>query len=137
GGLAKLSAATGDATLIDRGAQIIDAVLKSHLVTSDGILQESCEGGSPGCDQDQMLFKGIFVRYVGHFLAEAHRPDLVAKYLPFVATNAAAIWDRARSGNTFDLRWVGPFSKADPVAQGSAAAGLLTALQFSDPSFCP
>jgi hypothetical protein len=84
-----------------------------------------------------MLFKGIFVRYLGYFLAQAHRPDLFAKYLPFLANNAAAIWNQSRSGNTFDLRWVGPFSKADPVAQGSASDGLLTALQHAEASDCP
>jgi predicted alpha-1,6-mannanase (GH76 family) len=137
GGLAMLSNATGDGSYVDRGAQIIDAVLRSSLVTSDGILKESCESSSQDCNKDQYLFKGIFVRYLGYFLTEAHRPDLVAKYRPFLAANVDAIWNRARSSDTFDNRWTGPFRGANAQTQGSALDALNTAVELADASFCP
>lgn len=136
GGLAKLSAATGDGSYVDQGAQIIDAVLSSSLVTSEGILQESCEP-SESCDEDQYLFKGIFVRYLGYFLGQAKRPDLVAKYSAFLATNVASIWNHAQSSNTFDNHWSGPFQGADAQTQGSALDALSTAVQLSSAASCP
>jgi len=66
-GLVDLYYATGNSTLLDLASTIAFAGIRDYTIPSSGILREACENdpqsGSkpPGCGQDQVVFKGIFV----------------------------------------------------------------------------
>lgn len=87
-GLALLYNATGNASLLDIAQKIADATIQ-RLIYPDGILKEPCE---PNCDNDQTLFKGIFVRHlaylVGYLTDTAHQQ----RYRLFIQQNADTVW---------------------------------------------
>ena len=120
GGLAALYQITGDRAYLQQGEVIADAAL-SALTSPPGILAEPCE--SSGCDDNQTLFKGIFVRYLHEFCLHSGRPA----YRAFILANADSVWDNARNpADQFGLRWAGPFDRVDASRQ-TAALEVLTA----------
>ena len=109
GGLAYMWELNGDDAQLATAAKIADATL-THLVHkgAEGVLAEPCEGNwmeYKQCSQDELQFKGVFVRYLGMLLDLAHRePAAVAplggeaaleRWSGFVESNAEAIWTRA------------------------------------------
>merc|ERR1712224_686654 len=58
GGLAALSRATGDKSLLEEASRIADATLEK-LTDSEGILQETFLG-----NRDNVAFKGIFAKHL-------------------------------------------------------------------------
>lgn len=87
-GLALLYNATRNATLLDIAQNIADATLQ-RLIYSDGILKEPCE---PNCDDDQQLFKGIFVRHLAYLVPYLTNAAHVQQYLSFLQKNAESVW---------------------------------------------
>lgn len=67
-GLVDLYYATGNTTLLDLASTIAFAGIRDYTIPSSGILREACENDPqvgnkpPGCGQDQVVFKGIFVQ---------------------------------------------------------------------------
>lgn len=103
-GLSKLYKYIGDEGLIKAAQNLLAAVLASPLVTSYGILVESCDPYGI-CNQDQWMFKGVFFQHLGYFLADLAAMDelpvetrlnLLQLYGSFVQANAQAVWDIAR-----------------------------------------
>ena len=140
-GLSKLYKYTGDENLIKSAQNLLDAVLASQLVTSSGILVESCDP-SGTCNQDQWMFKGVFFEHLGYFLADmatmdelpvSARINLVQKYSPFVQANAQAVWNVARAQDgTVGSWWAGTPGGARQVSvesNGSGVAAVCCALR--------
>lgn len=103
-GLSKLYNYTGDASFLQAAENLIDSVLVSPLVNSS-VLVESCDP-SLTCDEDQWMFKGVFMKHLGYFLADivesplmdlCSKHRLVRKYDEFIQANAQAVWDVARA----------------------------------------
>ena len=67
-GLVDLFYATGNSTLLDLASTIAFAGIRDYTIPSSGILREGCENDPqrdsrpPGCGQDQVVFKGIFMQ---------------------------------------------------------------------------
>ena len=87
-GLGLLYNATRNATLIEIAQKIADATIE-HLTYPDGILKEPCE---PSCDNDQKLFKGIFMRHLAYLLPYVTDPVHIHNYTSFIARNAVSVW---------------------------------------------
>lgn len=70
GGLVELHKATAQRMYLDEAVAIADAVLRSPVLTKNGVLTEPCEFSGQvgcgnhkgGCDCNQISFKGIFLR---------------------------------------------------------------------------
>ena len=120
GGLAALYQITDDRAYLQQGEAIADAALTT-LTGPRRILAEPCE--SSGCNGDQTLFKGIFVRYLHEFCLHSDRQA----YRAFILANADSVWDTDRNAaDQFGSRWAGPFDQADASRQ-TAALEVLTA----------
>jgi len=76
GGLAELSRATGNASLLQRANTLHDP-------------------SEPHCSGDTVQFNGIFMRN----LVELNRASPHEDYGHFDTVNAAAVWDKARKGS--------------------------------------
>ena len=125
-GLTLLSAATGNASAVTAARAIANAAM-TMLTTTAGILAEPC--GSGGCDGDQLLFKGIFVRHLARMagLDASISPNATA----FLVANAASLIQNggcadASKGAYYGLLWQGPCTTSG-VATASAALDALTA----------
>jgi len=114
GGLVELFNATGDMNYIAQAEGIADAAT-ARLVTAAGVLHEPC--ANAGCDDNQVNFKGIFVRN----LARLNDVDGRAAYQAFLLRNARALWTQDRGPNdALGADWVGPFDLATAHRQSSA-----------------
>ena len=102
-GLALLYNATGNATLLTVAQNIADATIE-HLVYGNGILKEPCE---PNCDNDQKLFKGIFIRHLSYLLPYLTDTVHIQKYSTFLHVNALSLLtnDRCETDGLFGLYW--------------------------------
>jgi predicted alpha-1,6-mannanase (GH76 family) len=122
GGLAALFEITGDRGYLTRGEAI--AAAATGRLAPKGILAEPCEAAAAGCNQDQVQFKGIFVRYLYDFWRQSRQPA----YRAFILANAGSLWARGRNAaSQFGLRWSGPFDRADAARQSSALDALVAA----------
>src|SRR5271170_5936698 len=115
-GLSKLYKYTGDEALIKAAQNLLGAVLASPLVTSSGILVESCDP-SGTCNQDQWMFKGVFFEHLGYFLEDistlkelsvATKNVILQKYSNFVHANANAVWEGRGSDGKVGNWWAAP-----------------------------
>ena len=138
GGLAVLHEITGEADLLDHGNKIADAAIRgltspappagAAAGAAPGMLIEPCERSAEGCNGDQALFKGIFVRNLYDFYLRSRRDD----YRAFILANAHSIWGKNRNyKNQFGLCWGGPFDRADASRQTSALDVLNAAVALS------
>ena len=102
-GLALLYNATRNATLITIAQNIADAALR-QLTYASGTLKEPCE---PSCDNDQKLFKGIFVRHLGYLLPHLTDAMRIRNYTDFVRQNAVSLWENnlCERDGLFGLVW--------------------------------
>ncbi|CAF1289707.1 unnamed protein product [Rotaria magnacalcarata] len=87
-GLALLYNSTGNATLLDIAQKIADATIQ-RLTYSDLILKEPCE---PNCDNNQQLFKGIFVRHLAYLISYLTDAAHIQRYKSFLEDNAESVW---------------------------------------------
>jgi predicted alpha-1,6-mannanase (GH76 family) len=142
-GLSKLYNYTKQTAYLRAAESLIDSVLASTLVTSD-VLVESCDQ-SHTCDEDQWMFKGVFMQQLSHFLtdiAEIHhlssstKKQLLRKYKSFVTANAQAVWDFARAPDgKFGNWWAAPSGEQSQAqfaveTTGSGVASLWCAVQI-------
>ena len=110
GGLAALSAVTGDPGTVQEAKLIAQAAI-SKLTDSDLVLHDHTE---PNCSPDTVQFKGIFVRNL--LALQKAVPD--KRFEMFIHANADSIWNHARTqDNQFACSWTGP-----PKDDGAAAA---------------
>jgi hypothetical protein len=77
GGLVDLYNITGDAVYLSLAMNISGAAMRT-LTDKIGVFSEICDGGTPGAppcvlNDDARIFKGIFVRYLGHLIPALHR----------------------------------------------------------------
>jgi hypothetical protein len=128
-GLARLAAATQNATLAGVAATVARAAMNGLVV--DGVLTEPCPGGS--CGGDGQIFKGIFARHLGYLGAlNSTDPSLRGDISNFFAAQAAALSSRSCSGGglvtvgQYGFRWDGPCDVVD-TATNIAALDLFTA----------
>ena len=120
GGLAELSDATHDASLLGTARATANAVINSSKLSPRGILREPCEPSS--CGRDAPTFKGIFIENLK--LIDERAPN--ANYEDYMRRNAAAVWRSDRRGDGFGLHWDGPFDHADTARQAAALDVLTT-----------
>eukprot|EP01116_Phalansterium_solitarium_P000960 TRINITY_DN10782_c0_g2_i1.p1 TRINITY_DN10782_c0_g2~~TRINITY_DN10782_c0_g2_i1.p1 ORF type:complete len:380 (+),score=-8.65 TRINITY_DN10782_c0_g2_i1:452-1591(+) len=104
------------------------------LVNSDQILIELCEPNN--CDNDQQIFKGIFVRHLFYLanntLAIQTMPDRVKVYTSFISNWAQTLYVDAgvpvpKAGQLYGLSWSGSQKPTLTAATQSAAVDLLLA----------
>jgi predicted alpha-1,6-mannanase (GH76 family) len=142
-GLSKLYNYTNQTAYLHAAESLIDSVLASPLVTSD-VLVESCDP-SHTCDEDQWMFKGVFMQQLGHFLTDiavihhlnsSTKKRLLRKYQSFVTTNAEAVWHVARAPDgKFGNWWAAPSGEQSQAqfaveTTGSGVASLWCAVQI-------
>jgi predicted alpha-1,6-mannanase (GH76 family) len=126
GGLVALARMTGSRAPLAIAGQIADAVTGSRTLSPDGILRDPCEPSA--CDEDEPLFKGIFMTNLKLLADQADRtgraaravPPRGASYRAYLRRNAVAVWSRDRRGDEFGLRWSGPFDSAGTARQTAA-----------------
>jgi len=121
GGLADLSQASADATLLDAADDIAHAAL-SKMVDKNGVFIEAVCDPKPGCGNgDGEQFKGIFARNLGYLYTVRAKPE----YQAFLIAQSNSIWNADRSAkNEFGLLWEGPFDTPTSSRQSSALDAL-------------
>jgi len=120
--------------------QIATATTKL-LINSAGILSEPCESST--CDNDQLIFKGVFIRYLWYFITnptvqKSISSQSLQNYQNFIQTNANAAWSKYRdnsrpAGPAFGVHWNGPLAQVSAATQ-SAALDLFIAAAYSTSS---
>jgi len=104
GGLVETWRATGDARFLTGARRLADAGTTSPVLTSGGVLTESCDTGTNTCDDNQKQFKGIFIRY----LADLAQATGSAVYQRFGQVQSDSIWAADRDSlNRVGQRWTG------------------------------
>ena len=126
GGLAELSKATGDTSLLDAAAGVANAAI-TKMVDSNGILADSCDS-TANCSGDNIQFKGVFAAN----LAELYAAQPTDSWKAFLEKNAQAIWnnDMQMNGSNCELgpTWDGPIYGPNASSQGSGLALLVAAM---------
>ncbi|KAK4702228.1 hypothetical protein P7C70_g3994, partial [Phenoliferia sp. Uapishka_3] len=113
-GLADLYRATGNETLLDLGRSIAYAAMRDFTDQSTGVIVESCEHDPqpsadlpPGCQQDEIMFKGILVMGMAELYLV--RPD--ANIYNFINTQLlSAVFNDLDDTWLFGEWWDGPVS---------------------------
>jgi predicted alpha-1,6-mannanase (GH76 family) len=129
GGLAELSRAAGDRTLLDPARRIADAAIEK-MTGADGVLHEKCE---PNCSGDGKQFKGIFVRNLIEFDGFERDQDTRKRIERFIEANAHSILTRdQRPDHGFGQVWSGPAGPVDAVTQTAALDALVADLELKN-----
>ncbi|KAH8919870.1 glycoside hydrolase family 76 protein [Atractiella rhizophila] len=139
-GLVDLYHATGNETLLDVGRSIAYAGIRDFSTEGEGITREDCENDPapsadlpPGCQQDPILFKGIFLAGMKDlYLA---RPD--ENILNYLNTQLlSATFNDLDSTWLYGQWWSGPWNEttAGPKTQ-ICALSLLSAAISADVDF--
>jgi predicted alpha-1,6-mannanase (GH76 family) len=126
GGMVEVWRATGDTRYLDSAKRMADAALVSPVLTSGGVLTESCDRGTSSCDDNQKQFKGVFTRY----LADLAKVTGTASYQQFAQRQADSLWASDRDTlNRLGQRWAGTTpNQVDWRTQASALGALTAAL---------
>jgi predicted alpha-1,6-mannanase (GH76 family) len=119
GGLAALSAQTGDRALLERAQSIAFAAI-TKLADEDGILHDTCE---PNCGNDGVQFKGIFARNLGVLNAAAQSP----RFETFLRTNAERICRVQTEDHHFGVVWSRTSDTVNAATQVSALDAIVAA----------
>ncbi len=126
GAAAELHRATNDASYLSKAQTIADAAMHSLVHGLWGTLRENgCE--STGCNADQVLFKGIFMRNLWELNARQYRQQ----NFDFMVRNADLIWANDRNVDQFGNFWAGSFDGNDASRQSSALDAFNSASQYS------
>jgi predicted alpha-1,6-mannanase (GH76 family) len=120
GGLVALARMTGSEAPLATAERIAGAVMDSRALSPHGILRDPCEPSS--CDEDQPLFKGIFMKNLKLLADQAGQLGRAGavSYAEYLRRNAVAVWSSDRRGDEFGLSWSGPFDAAGTARQTSA-----------------
>ncbi|KIM78915.1 glycoside hydrolase family 76 protein [Piloderma croceum F 1598] len=132
-GLAALSAANGDTSLLDQAEITLDATISRLTVNS--ILKESCDNvNAATCDHDQQIFKGIWTKHLQYYLDNANDVKITAKYSSFLGSQHSAVINNAKNSNndisflpTPDYKgsvWYAPSARGSIWSPESSASGL-------------
>lgn len=123
-GLALLSQGTGNDTILSV-AQTIATSVFTNLVTGNGILVEPCSN----CDNDQHIFKGIFIRHLSKLIEYTNDPTFNTKGSTFILNNALSMLSSAScsTASMYGLHWEGPTCSDNSVSSTTAALDLLVA----------
>ena len=124
GGLADLSASTGDATLLAQASAIAHATM-TNMSNANGVLVETPCGGDI-CAQ----FKGIFMRN----LAYLYKAQPLPEYQAYMRHQSDKLWDTSvrNSQDQFGYAWEAPFDSANPSHQSSALDALIAAVRAAN-----
>ena len=146
---------------LDLGVKLADAVFL-HRTNENGILTEICE---PKCNEDAVMFKGIFVRNLRYLMDILQKGQKRDKYQQYLNINAKSTYANNIcndfpiskcnitfqdgppyyniSGPVFSPDWRGPFTYGAPMQQTSAldlfVSAILPGVKCSGPlcSFDP
>ncbi|KAF8973306.1 glycoside hydrolase family 76 protein [Flammula alnicola] len=125
-GLAALSVATGNTTLLDQAEITLDATI-ALLTAGTSILKESCDdalAGGPVCNQDQQIFKGIWTKHLQYYLDMAGSAR-VAKYTPFLGSQTSAAFHFGTDAdNDVGSVWYAPNQGGSVFTPKTSASGL-------------
>ncbi|KAM0793634.1 hypothetical protein ACM66B_001066 [Microbotryomycetes sp. NB124-2] len=132
-GLADLWYTTGDEKILDLGRTIAYAAMRDFSDPATGVLVESCEDDPPpapdkppACQQDETLFKGIFMLALSElYLA---RPD--ENIYNFINTQMLSnVFNNVDDSWLFGLWWRGPWNEttAGPKTQMNALCAIAAA----------
>ncbi|KAG8986588.1 hydrolase 76 protein, partial [Tulasnella sp. JGI-2019a] len=134
-GLAALSTATGDKSLLDIAEVTLDATIS--YMTQGGILKESCDDAAAGgaqCDHDQQIFKGVFMKHLQYYLDMANDSMRTAKYAGFIAAQASAVLHYGKNANNdIGSVWYAPDAGGSvwqPEASASGLAAIVAAAKY-------
>lgn len=131
-GLGLLYNATGNATLISVAQKIADATMQK-LIYSNGILKELCE---PKCDNDQKLFKGIFIRHLSYLLPFITDPVHIQSYSSFLKQNSMSVWSsqKCETDGLFSIFWTNQSSNSCETSRDIASTSSVLDLFLSTAS---
>ncbi|PPQ95018.1 hypothetical protein CVT25_000481 [Psilocybe cyanescens] len=125
-GLAALSVATGDSSLLDQAEITLDATIQ-HLTAGTNILKESCDdalSGGPVCNQDQQIFKGIWTKHLQYYLDMAGLAR-VGKYSAFLGSQESAVFHFGTNANDdVGSVWYAPNQGGSIFTPKTSASGL-------------
>jgi len=124
-GLAALSQATGDKSLLDQAEITLDATIA--LLTTNDILKESCDSatGASECNNDQVSFKGIWTKHLQYYLDMANDPARTAKYAPFLGSQESAVVHFGTSASDdVGSVWYAPDAGGSIFSPESSSSGL-------------
>jgi len=129
-GLAALSVANGDASLLDQAELTLDATI-SHLTEND-ILKESCddaESGGAQCNHDQQIFKGIWTKHLQYYLDNVNDATRAAKYSPFLGSQYSAVFHYGTDANDdIGSVWYAPDQGGSVFTPETSASGLAASI---------
>lgn len=127
GGLADMARIESQPDLLDQAGAIASAAIAA-LCYPDGVLREPCETSNT-CDDDQVQFKGIFMRYLGVLEQQMTDSDQKASYQAFLKRNADSIWSVYGGAQPqFGLTWNAKSGPASFMTQVSALEALIAAI---------
>ncbi|GAA6033712.1 hypothetical protein JCM8097_004394 [Rhodosporidiobolus ruineniae] len=123
-GLADLYYATGDEGVLDLGRTIAYAAMRDYVPDeATGILVEGCEddpppgeGKPPGCQQDETVFKGIFLLGLSELYVARPDPNIYN----FINTQLLSnVFNNVDDSWLFGMWWGGPWNEttAGPKTQ--------------------
>ncbi|KAF8161061.1 glycoside hydrolase family 76 protein [Crassisporium funariophilum] len=125
-GLAALSVATQDTSLLDQAEITLDATIA--LITQNNILRESCDNAFSGgsvCNQDQQIFKGIWTKHLQFYLDMANNAQRTAKYSSFLGSQTSAVFHYGtNAANDVGSVWYAPDQGGSIFTPKSSASGL-------------
>lgn len=148
GGLVEFYKIHKKKSYIDLANKIAQAEIRNTTNSTSGILQEWCE---PDCNDDQKMFKGIFVRNLRYLMDVLDDPKQRQEYQDYLDHNILAniennMCDKIpmtkcnityldgppffnRSGPVFSPDWSGPFTVGAPMQQTAVLDLLVSAIK--------
>ncbi|KAG2132645.1 glycoside hydrolase family 76 protein [Suillus cothurnatus] len=126
-GLAALSAATGNTSLLDQAEVSLDATIRYHgSLTGSGILRESCDlavSNDKACNHDQVLFiREVFIHVPDDFLPIANFQGGILGVRQFLADR----FRRVSGPNMSSITWTMPVTF---LASPNTAISLASSIQ--------
>lgn len=148
GGLVEFYKIYKNETYLDLSNKIAQAELRNSTNRSSGILTEYCE---PHCNDDQKVFKGIFVRNLRHLIDVMNDGKQKEEYERYLYHNVKGILKYSicdkhpfqncnivfkygppyynESGPVFAPNWNGPFTRGSPMQQIAALDLFISAIK--------
>ncbi|TFL03058.1 glycoside hydrolase family 76 protein [Pterulicium gracile] len=124
-GLSLLYAITGDESYLTEAEISLDATIS--LKTENGILRESCDdvAGSTVCDNNQVIFKGIWTKHVQFYLDNVKDDARTAKYSAFLGAQSSGVFHYGTNGsNDVGTCWYAPDEGGSTFGVLSTSSGM-------------